>query len=495
MGPVRTGGSLESLRERNRLRVVDALRAERRRCRAPRSRASTGLSRSTVSRLVADLQAARPGRRARRARLAHGDQGGRPPILLSLDPLGRRGVGIDFGHRHVRVAVSDLVVARSSPSARLELDVDHDAERRRSTPPPSSSREAARRGRRRARPRDRRRHGPARARSTARRGIVGSAAILPGWVGVDRRGRAARRGSACPCTSTTTPTSARSPRRRSAPGATPATSSTSRCRRASAPGSCSAAGCTAAPRGIAGEIGHVLVDPSGPICRCGNRGCLETVVAGPARCCDLLRRGARRRPDRRGHARGSPRDGRRRLPARDRRRRPRDRPRASPTCCNILNPELVVVGGDLAAAGDVLLDGDARVDRPLRAARPPRTPRDRAPACSATAPRCSARWPWSCHEAERPHRRVSPSPRCHESLQEEEHGEPLHRSRMARGGCRRSAVRTLVRRRSLRLEQRQRAVRSVSPRASSGSEGPARSPCCCPTRSRRSAGRRTTGRC
>ena len=35
-------------------------------------------------------------------------------------------------------------------------------------------------------------------------------------------------------------------------------------------------------RGIAGEIGHVLVDEQGQICRCGNRGCLETLASGPA---------------------------------------------------------------------------------------------------------------------------------------------------------------------------------------------------------------------
>jgi glucokinase len=36
------------------------------------------------------------------------------------------------------------------------------------------------------------------------------------------------------------------------------------------------------PRGLAGEIGHVVVDPSGPVCPCGLRGCLETIAAGPA---------------------------------------------------------------------------------------------------------------------------------------------------------------------------------------------------------------------
>lgn len=31
----------------------------------------------------------------------------------------------------------------------------------------------------------------------------------------------------------------------------------------------------------AGEIGHVVVDPSGPRCRCGKRGCLETLISVP----------------------------------------------------------------------------------------------------------------------------------------------------------------------------------------------------------------------
>jgi predicted NBD/HSP70 family sugar kinase len=38
--------------------------------------------------------------------------------------------------------------------------------------------------------------------------------------------------------------------------------------------------------GICGEIGHVVVDPDGAVCTCGNRGCLETVATHAA----LLRR-------------------------------------------------------------------------------------------------------------------------------------------------------------------------------------------------------------
>jgi glucokinase-like ROK family protein len=34
--------------------------------------------------------------------------------------------------------------------------------------------------------------------------------------------------------------------------------------------------------GCAGDIGHICVDKNGPVCRCGNRGCLESLAAGPA---------------------------------------------------------------------------------------------------------------------------------------------------------------------------------------------------------------------
>src|SRR6186713_1018220 len=87
-------GSLESLRRLNRLRVIRALRDEGQISRAEIAR-RTGLSRSTVSSLVADLQAdglvverPEPG-------LAHGAQGGRPPILLSFDAAAGAALGID----------------------------------------------------------------------------------------------------------------------------------------------------------------------------------------------------------------------------------------------------------------------------------------------------------------------------------------------------------------------------------------------------------------
>jgi predicted NBD/HSP70 family sugar kinase len=36
--------------------------------------------------------------------------------------------------------------------------------------------------------------------------------------------------------------------------------------------------------GLTGEIGHVVVQPNGPLCTCGRRGCLEAVISGPAIC-------------------------------------------------------------------------------------------------------------------------------------------------------------------------------------------------------------------
>ena len=118
-------GSLEALRERNRMRVIDALRRSGTATRSELAR-STGLSRTTIATLLTDLQArglvvesedgeGRPGGR------------GRPPALLRLDPSAGAAVGVDFGHTHVRVAVADLsstlLAERSAP---IEVDTDAD---------------------------------------------------------------------------------------------------------------------------------------------------------------------------------------------------------------------------------------------------------------------------------------------------------------------------------------------------------------------------------
>src|SRR6266480_3987346 len=96
-------GSLESLRERNRTRVLDALRELGVVSRAAIAR-HTGLSRSTVSSIVGELQ--RTGMVVDRR---DGDgpsqktRGGRPPNLIALDRSAGVAVGIDCGKRHLAV--------------------------------------------------------------------------------------------------------------------------------------------------------------------------------------------------------------------------------------------------------------------------------------------------------------------------------------------------------------------------------------------------------
>lgn len=103
--------------------------------------------------------------------------------------------------------------------------------------------------------------------------------------------------------------------------------------------------------GTAGEIGHSTIDENGSVCRCGNRGCLETFVAAPV-LLDLLRRSHGQLTLRQMLALAADGDaGCERVIA--------DAARyigvAVANVCNLLSPELVVVGGELAAAGELLL--------------------------------------------------------------------------------------------------------------------------------------------
>src|SRR5579862_8022522 len=97
-------GSLESLRELNRLRVIDALRQRGTASRTEIAR-HTGLSRTTVATLVSDLQA---NGLVVEQHVTEAQGRGRPPALLRLDPSAGAVIGIHFDHRHLRVAVADL---------------------------------------------------------------------------------------------------------------------------------------------------------------------------------------------------------------------------------------------------------------------------------------------------------------------------------------------------------------------------------------------------
>lgn len=114
--------------------------------------------------------------------------------------------------------------------------------------------------------------------------------------------------------------------------------------------------------GAAGEIGHLAVADGGPLCRCGNRGCLET-IAGTGAVLDRLRR---------THGHLAIRDVL--LEAAQGDAECRAAVAASGTALArglaavvaVVAPDVVVVGGELAAAGEALLE-------PIRAALPEHT--------------------------------------------------------------------------------------------------------------------------
>lgn len=119
--------------------------------------------------------------------------------------------------------------------------------------------------------------------------------------------------------------------------------------------------------GFAGEFGHVTIDPEGIECACGNIGCLETIASGP----NIVRRTRERLyRDRTSSLStlGIPRD--RELTAEDIARAARDGDEmaqlmmertgmflgiAIAAVVNLLNIEMVVMGGGVMDAGDLIL--------------------------------------------------------------------------------------------------------------------------------------------
>ena len=103
--------------------------------------------------------------------------------------------------------------------------------------------------------------------------------------------------------------------------------------------------------GTSGEIGHLVFNDDGPLCRCGNRGCLETLVAAPAvtrqmrelhgptsiaemvSLADDGDPGCRRALSDAGRQMG----------------------RAVAVLANLVNPDLVVVGGEMEQAAEYVL--------------------------------------------------------------------------------------------------------------------------------------------
>ncbi len=334
-------------RERSALRVLEFLFRG-----GPASRVDvirgTDLSRATVSKLVGELQA--QGLVAeRRSPVAVAGRSGRPPALLTLNPeLGAFG-GVDFGHGSVRVALADLAGTLLAET-RAELDVDNEAER---------AIRVAVEGLRALMagadlPRDRLLGVGAAISAPVRRdsGSLAAAGILPGWNAISlRRELHGRLGVPAHVGNDANLGALAEVRTGAARGA----SNVVYLMLSSGIGGGLVldGALFTGHSGMTGELGHVPVDLDGALCRCGNRGCLETVagaqhlldevrpvlgsevtlqdVAGRARRGDALCRGLFRAA---GLAAG----------------------RVAGAICNVVNPELVIVGGDLILAEAILVD-------------------------------------------------------------------------------------------------------------------------------------------
>jgi predicted NBD/HSP70 family sugar kinase len=345
--PGKNRGSPGTLRQGNRTRVVDALRREGTASRGELVRA-TGLSRTTVGTIVADLierglaveQTAAPEAAGR----------GRPAARVRLDAAAGAAVGIDFGHRHLRVAVADLS-SHVLAERWVELDVDHEADDALTAAADLVERVLVDAGIERGRvvgagmglP------GPIDARS----GTVGSSVILPGWSGVDARNALAHRLGLPVEVDNDANLGARA---EAAYGAGRGCTDLVYVKVASGIGAGLVLGgrLHAGAAGIAGELGHIQVTHDGAVCRCGNRGCLESVAAVPA-LLELLRPARGDDLGIRGLVRLLEGDD----PAARRVVTDAGRVlgRVLADLCNALNPEAIIVGGDLSAAGAPLFDG------------------------------------------------------------------------------------------------------------------------------------------
>jgi predicted NBD/HSP70 family sugar kinase len=339
---------LRSLRELNRLKVLEVIRERGTVSRAEIAR-ETELARSTVSTLIGELQSAGVVVEREDARADAPAVSGRPPLLLSLDPGAGAMIGIQFDHDYVRVAIADLSLTVLAEGVEAS-DVDHDAQAGLEAAATLAEGLLARTGVDRARligagvalsgPIDR------------ESGGVGSMTILPSWVGVDVVSWLGERLGVPVQVENDANLGALA---ESVLGAGRGASEMAYLMLSSGIGGGLILGSRLyrGARGTAGEIGHVSVDENGHMCRCGSRGCLETLVGARA-LIELLRRShgqditvelmielARR---------GDP--GCQRVIA--------DAGltvgRVAAALCNEFNPERIVVGGELALAGELLLD-------------------------------------------------------------------------------------------------------------------------------------------
>jgi predicted NBD/HSP70 family sugar kinase len=343
----RNAGALSSLRELNRLKVLDVVREQGTVSRSAIA-VATGLARSTVSTLVGDLQRAGLVVEREDGRTEETSGSGRPPLMLSLDPGAGAVIGIQLDHDYVRVAIADLSLTLLAEGV-TQSDVDHDAEAGLAAAAALADEllTEAHVGADRLIGAGVALSGPIDRGS----GLISSATILPGWVDVDAASWLGKRLRVPVHVENDANLGALA---ESVLGAGRGVTEMAYVMLSSGIGGGLILGgrLYRGARGTAGEIGHVSVDERGHMCRCGNRGCLETLVGA----------GALTEQLRRSHgdsitieriialsAEGDP--GCQRVIA----DAGRTVGRVIASICNEYNPERIVVGGELAAAGEVLL--------------------------------------------------------------------------------------------------------------------------------------------
>lgn len=333
-------GSQTSLREANRARVTDSLKRYGRLTQVELA-GITGLSPATVSNIVKELAAAGVLNTSITSR------SGRRATLVSLARHLGIVAGAHFSSRHLHIAIADTtrtIVAQST----LPLPVDHrhDAELDRLTLLLSDMMDSI---------------GGSLTDILAiglglpapidpRTGRISAPGLLRGWEGADvaaslsaRTGRPvyidaeANLGGLAEAREGATRTSASSVYLRV--------------------GQTISAGLVVGGdlfRGVngkAGQIGHITLDENGPVCRCSNRGCLETYAGGPALLGLFAPDGAFRRLSDLVQA-ADVGDGRARRVIAD---AGKHLGIAAASLTNLFDPEVIVVGGELARAGEILL--------------------------------------------------------------------------------------------------------------------------------------------
>ncbi len=274
-GPASGASDLHAIREANRALVLNSIRLD-----GPRSRVAiarrTGLSRTTVSSIVESLLKEGLAREGDTQSAA--PSGGRRPTLVHFNESAGVILGVDLGRSHCTIIATDLaanVLARESDAfdATLGADVCLSllvAALRRFVAAHDIARDSIL-GLGVGIP------GPV----DAQQRVLVHPPRMPGWDGVDVR-RILRRELDLPvCMGNDANMGALGESRY---GAGRGLSDFAYIKVGSGIG-CGlviSGNVYRGSQGSAGELGHVTIDENGPLCDCGNRGCLETVSSGPA---------------------------------------------------------------------------------------------------------------------------------------------------------------------------------------------------------------------